>query len=117
MKVDTIRIPCLDLTESSEFYERSIGLKKSFGSPDEGYVGFQLENAQLLLEPQESGEFECGRYLGFSVAVEDIFVFYRECRERSVTFTGPPEKQDWGGVMTHIRDCSDNSFSVVQQTI
>lgn len=116
MRVSTIRIPCLNLTESSEFYERSIGLKKVFGRPEEGYVGFQLENAQLLLEPQESGEFECGRYLGFSVAVDDVFAFHKECCERGVTFTTPPEKQDWGGVMTHIRDCSGNSFSVVQQT-
>jgi predicted enzyme related to lactoylglutathione lyase len=115
MRLSAIRIPCSDLGESAQFYEHSIGLKKAFGSIDEGFVGFQLENAQVLIEQQEHGEFECGRYLGFSVEVEDIFGFHTLCKKRGVTFTGPPEKQIWGGLMTHIEDCSGNTFSVVQR--
>ena len=114
MRVNVIRIPCRALADSAEYYEKQIGLDRAYGSPDDGFIGFQLENAQLLLEPQEPGEFECGRYLGFSVAVEDIFKFHNECRERGVEFTTPPQEQAWGGVMTHIRDCDGNSFSVVQ---
>lgn len=117
MRINTIRIPCLDLTESAAFYETSIGLERTFGGTEEGYVGFQLENAQLLLEPQERVEFECGRYLGFSVEVEDIFLFHGECQRRGVSFTTAPEAQDWGGFMTHIKDCSGNTFSVVQPTV
>ena len=117
MRINAIRIPCLDLTESAAFYERLIGLERTFGGVEEGYVGFQLENAQLLLETQEHGEFECGRYLGFSVEVEDIFQFHSELQRRGVAFTSAPKQQDWGGIMTHIKDCSGNTFSVVQPTV
>ena len=116
MRINTIRIPCLDLAEATVFYETAIGLQGKFGSTEKGYVGFQLENAQLLLEPQERGEFECGRYLGFSIEVEDIFLFYAECQKRGVSFTAAPQIQHWGGTMTHIKDCSGNTFSVVQST-
>jgi len=114
MRISVVRIPCRDLTESAEFYEKLVGLERAFGSSDDGYIAFQLENVQFLLELQEPGEFECGRYLGFSVTVPDIFAFHQECSERGVEFTGPPEKQAWGGVMTHIRDCDGNTFSLVQ---
>ncbi len=114
MKINTIRIPCRDLQESSDFYQKSVGLTKVFGGIEDGFVGFQLENAQLLLELQEPGEFECGRYLGFSVEVDDIFVFHTDGEKRGVTFTNAPEKQAWGGVMTHVQDCAGNNFSVVQ---
>ena len=114
MRICAVRIPCHDLEECSLFYETAIGLTKAFGGIEQGYVGFQLENSQLLVEPQEQGEFECGRYLGFSVEVEDIYLFYSECQKRGVTFTGPPEAQHWGGVMTHAKDCNGNTFSVIQ---
>lgn len=115
MKISVIRIPCKELSESSAFYEKLVGLEWAFGSADDGYIGFHLENAQLLLELQEIGEFECGRYLGFSVAVGDIVAFHQECSSRGIEFTGPPEQQAWGGIMTHIRDCNGNTFSVVQR--
>ena len=117
MKVSTIRIPSVNLKMASDFYEKSLGLSKSFGSPDEGFVGFQLENALLLLEPEEPGEFECGRYLGFSVSVADIDLFYQNCVQRGVEFSRPPEAQKWGGMMAHLKDCDENTFSVVQHTV
>ena len=116
MRVNVIRIPCKDLNQSTNFYQQSVGLQRAFGSPSDGYVGFQLENAQLLLETQEPGEFACGRYLGFSLEVEDLTGFYHECSKRGVLFTNAPKKQDWGGVMTHLKDCDGNTFSVVQQS-
>lgn len=113
MRLSTIRIPCRDLAKSEVFYRDKLGLDKLFGSPADGYVGLALDNAQLLLEPEEPGEFECGGYLGFSIAVDDIDAFYTSCIERGIEFTGPPEKQRWGGIMTHVKDGDGNVFSVV----
>ncbi len=114
MKINTLRIPCRDLAESEDFYTNLLGLEKSFGSPSEGHVGYKIENANILIENEEDGEFESGRYLGFSIEVPDIDNFYRSLSSRGVTFTGPPEAQAWGGIMTHVEDCNGNSFSVVQ---
>ena len=40
--------------------------------------------------------------------------FYQKSLELGKNFTGPPEEQVWGGIMTHVIDCSGNTFSVVQ---
>ena len=117
MKLSTIRIPSMNLKIASDFYEHSLGLSKSFGSPDEGFVGFELENALLLLEPEEPGEFECGRYMRFSVSVADIEIFFENCLKRGVIFSGVPEVQKWGGIMAHLQDCDGNTFSVVQHQV
>ena len=115
MKLSMLRIPCENMKESEEFYSNSLGMDKVFGSGSDGFIGYQIENVQILLEPEEKGEFECGRYLGFSLEVEGINEFYLSAKERGVSFTGPPENQAWGGIMTHIIDCNRNSFSIVQK--
>ncbi|ESP94202.1 VOC family protein [Pseudoalteromonas luteoviolacea] len=114
MKLAAIRIPCQNLKDAQAFYVDKLGLNPAFGSPSEGFVGMQLQNVQLILEPQEQGEFECGRYLGFSLAVEDINTFYSEACARGVLFSNKPEKQSWGGIMTHMYDNSGNIFSVIE---
>ena len=114
MKVNTLRIPCKDLAESEAFYSNILGLTKAYGSQEQGFVGYHLENAKLMIETEAEGEFESGRYLGFSIEVDDIGEFYRRISGKGGKFTGPPEKQVWGGIMTHLEDCSGNSFSVIQ---
>ena len=116
MRMGMMRIPCKDLAESEIYYTHKLGLTKKFGSPEDGYVGFSLENIDVLIELEERGEFECGRFLGFSLVVDDIDTVYKNYMEKGITFTGPPQRQFWGGVMTHIVDCSGNSFSLVQET-
>ena len=115
MKLNAVRIPCRNLQEADAYYENAIGWQKAFGEPSEGYIGYRLGDSIALLEPEEPGEFECGRYLGFSVSVADIAQYYQDALTRGVEFTGPPVAQEWGGVMTHIRDCSGNTFSIVQE--
>ncbi len=114
MKLSAIRIPCLDLGEAEAYYADLIGWSKMFGSVEAGHIGFGLDQVVVILEPEEAGEFEAGRYLGFSVEVPDIHQYYAAALARGVQFTGEPEKQPWGGIMTHITDCSGNSFSVIE---
>ena len=102
------------MVESENFYTNILGLKKIYGSLEKGFVGYRLENADILIEQEEPGEFESGRYLGFSLEVRDIASFYNDYSKKGIRFSGPPEKQFWGGVMTHIEDCNGNSFSVIQ---
>ena len=114
MRMNTMRIPCKDLRESENYYTNILGLNKIFGSTEEGFVGYQLDNINILIELQEQGEFECGNFLGFSLEVDDIDWFYNKSLGKGIKFTGPPEKHIWGGIMTHIEDCSGNTFSIVQ---
>ncbi|WP_221887238.1 VOC family protein [Pseudoalteromonas luteoviolacea] len=114
MKLSAIRIPCISIAESARFYADKLQLIKVFGSESEGVVGFKLGDIDVLLEPQEKGEFEAERYLGFSVEVENIDDFYQQKLALGVRFTGVPEVQSWGAKMTHIIDPSGNSFSVIE---
>ena len=93
MKLGTIRIPCCDLHQAEAFYSGPLGWKKLFGSPEAGYVGFELTPVVVLLEPEEAGGFEAGRYLGFSFEVPDILQFYHDATAKGVTFSGKPEPQ------------------------
>lgn len=68
----------------------------------------------MRLELEETGEFECGRFLGFSLEVENLDRFYEASIGKGIVFTGTPEKQCWGGYMTHEIDSSQNTFSIVQ---
>lgn len=117
MKLNTLRIPCLSLASSEDFYTQTLGLKKLFGSREEGFIGIALENAQLLLEPEEPGEFESGRYLGFSLEVSDLDAFYEDMIKKGVRFTHKPKTQDWGAKMTHVIDPNNNSFSVINASL
>jgi len=114
MKLCVVRIPCRELEKSLDYYSHKLGLEVVFGSVSDSYIGLAIENAQIILEPEEAGEFESGRYLGFSVSVPDLDAQYNEMSARGVQFTGPPERQSWGGSMTHIIDPNGNSFSVIQ---
>jgi len=114
VRMHTMRVSCRDLQESENYYTNILGLNKLFGSTAAGFVGYELDNVNLMIEPQELGEFECGNFLGFSLIVEDINEFYRERLKKGAEFTGPPEMQVWGGIMTHLKDCSGNTFSIVQ---
>ncbi len=114
IQLAAIRIPCKDLVEAEAYYAKVFETGKDFGSENEGYVGYRLDNVTVLLEPEEPGEFECGRYLGFSLSVSDLEYFYECAKSRGVNFTASPERQPWGGVMTHIIDSSGNTFSIIE---
>ena len=115
MRIHTIRIPCTDMNDSESFYSMLLGQEKSFGDTSHRYIGFVLENVSVLLEPIEVGEFEAGRYLGFSLEVPDIHEIYDKLSGMA-NFTGPPESQPWGGMMTHVSDSSGNILSIVEIT-
>jgi hypothetical protein len=103
------------MNDSELFYSMLLGQEKSFGDASHGYLGFVLENVSVLLEPIEGVEFGAGRYLGFSLEVADIHDFYEKLNG-TVAFTGPPEPQPWGGIMTHVTDASGNILSIVEIT-
>lgn len=113
MKVNTLRIPCVDLSAAAAFYTQLLGVSPAFGDEASGYIGLILGDITFLLEPEEKGEFNAGRYLGISIEVEDIAAFYARHKD-SVPFSHPPQAQPWGGIMTHVTDPSANVLTFVQ---
>jgi catechol 2,3-dioxygenase-like lactoylglutathione lyase family enzyme len=114
MRLNTVRIPCRNWNDAERFYALLLNSQPSFGSPADGYLGFVIDNVNILLEPEESAGFQCGRYLGFSLEVPAIAAFHANMQAQGVKFLGPPERQFWGGIMAHVEDPDGNSFSIVQ---
>ena len=114
MKLDTLRIPVTSLASAVTTYSTVFDMTPTFGSVDEGFVGYRLSNVTVLLELAEKGEFEAGRYLGFSLEVDNLQPTFELLSEKGITFVHPPQRQDWGGLMTHVVDDCGNSFSLVE---
>ena len=55
-----------------------------------------------------------GRFVGASLAVDDIQHVFERLRSNGVRFTGAPERQPWGGLMTHFHDPDGNVLTLVQ---
>jgi catechol 2,3-dioxygenase-like lactoylglutathione lyase family enzyme len=114
MRVNTLRIPCRNWDAAERFYSLLLGVGPAFGARSDGYLGFAIENVNILLESEEPAEVPCGRYLGFSLEVPDIEAFHTSMTEQGVRFLAPPERQFWGGIMAHVEDPDGNSLSIVQ---
>ncbi len=56
-----------------------------------------------------------GHFVGLSVTVRDIEQAYRDLSSKGVRFDAPPERQSWGGVLTHFFDPNGNMWSMVEE--
>ncbi len=114
MQLSAIRIPSQDLQASLLFYRDALGLTLKFGSPEEGWLGFDGGSCDLLIEPEAPGEFDAGRFLGISFQIDDLRSRCRELSVMGVRFVGAPERQPWGGVLAHFEDNSGNVLTLLQ---
>lgn len=115
---DAIRIFVDDATAAQLFYCHTLGFTLQAGSPELGYLVFNLEGLRLIVETADRQEEEerdlIGRIVGLSFKVRNIQDAYRELQGRGVHFTGHPEKQFWGGTLAHFRDSAGNVLSLVE---
>ena len=72
---------------------------------------------ELLMAREALGSTAIGHNVGIPHTkvdgIEKLIAAFGLSR-KGVEFVGPPEKQAWGGIMTHVRDVSDNTLSIVQ---
>ncbi|MEZ5667012.1 MAG: VOC family protein [Alphaproteobacteria bacterium] len=119
MRLAAVRVFVSDIAGAVDFYRDQLGLQPEAVSLDDGYAVFPLANgADLIVEadaPEEDGEEGLvGRFVGASLAVDDIEEAYQSLSEQGVRFADPPERQPWGGWLAHFMDPDDNVLSLVQ---
>jgi ribosomal protein S18 acetylase RimI-like enzyme/catechol 2,3-dioxygenase-like lactoylglutathione lyase family enzyme len=117
-KLRAVRVFTVDLERSLDFYERRLGLRPETVSDANGYALFRVGQAVLLIEAvdlanPESAEL-AGRFVGASLAVGDIRRAYETLRSNGVQFTSAPQRQVWGGLMTHFYDPDENLLTLVE---
>jgi lactoylglutathione lyase len=112
-----IRIFSVKWNESLAFYRDRIGFPVSFADADQGWAQFDLGGCSLGLErcdpdDPETGDL-VGRFVGTSIMVDDIEATCDRLRTNGVEFVGPPERQQWGGVLAHFRDPDGNVITLL----
>lgn len=115
MRLYGLRIFVDDLDAALEFYRDRLGLPVKWDMSDHGAVGFDL-GADLIVEqedPQGEDGNLVGRFVGVSIAVDDIEQTYKSLSVAGVAFEGPPAQQPWGGVLAHFRDPSGNVLTLL----
>jgi uncharacterized glyoxalase superfamily protein PhnB len=97
-----------DMTKAVMFYRDVLGLRLQFGP--HGWSEFVTGETILALHPA-SERNPAGRVeLGFTVG--NLEAFYRDMSARGVTFSMPPKKQDFGGVLAQFIDSEGALCSV-----
>ncbi len=122
MQLRTARIFVGDLPGASRFYGEILGLPLKADGSRQGYCVFDAGPMSLVVEHvDESAPAQdqalIGRFTGLSFDVADVQSKFRELSTLGVAFAGPPERQDWGGVLATFRDPAGNELQLVQQPV
>lgn len=117
MKLAAVRIFVRRLDEAAAFYEQKLGLRPRARAA--AFAVFDAQSCDLVLEevPADAPPEEqalVGRFTGLSFAVHDIADRCRWLAAQGVPFTGPPEKQGWGGTLATLRDPAGNELQLVE---
>jgi lactoylglutathione lyase len=115
-----------DQKKAVDFYTKALGFKVKVDLPfgtmrwievapkgGESSISLMEPNLQMMSKDQfESAMKSLGEETGIWFYTKDIKSTYEELMKQNVNIT-QPEKQEWGGTMSKIRDHDGNSFSLI----
>jgi catechol 2,3-dioxygenase-like lactoylglutathione lyase family enzyme len=116
MRLTAFRVFVDDLAAARAFYQGVLGLRVAWESEDAAIgfdAGVDLIVESLGADADAADRALIGRFVGCSLAVDDIAATYAALTARGVTFIGPPERQPWGGVLAHFEDPSRNILTLL----
>ncbi len=109
-----VRIFVNDWYNAITFYRDILDMTVFMIDDRNGWAQFEVGNAYLGIErANEDSQDLVGRFVGLSLAVEDIHESYEKLTEAGIEFTGPPEKQSWGGYLAHFKDTEGNILTLL----
>lgn len=112
-----VRVFVSDWDRALTFYTETLGMKAVFADADMGWAELDTGSAHLALERIDPADGESaellGRFVGVSLAVDEISFAYESLRSRGVHFEAPPESQPWGASLAHFRDPDGNVLTLI----
>lgn len=119
MKLSAVRIFVPDIVDARRFYADTLGLPVEACDERHGFCMFDTGDTKLIVEAidgQDDDEHRAlvGRFTGLSFPVEDIQSKHRQLAAAGVEFSGPPERQYWGGWLATFKDPAGNALQLVQ---
>ena len=114
--IEAVRLFTRNSERAFTFYSETLELPVRLA--DEGLAIFETGQAKLVLELSPAGDPESdalvGRFAGISFTVTDIAKSMAALESKGVVFDGPPQRQDWGGLLAHFQDPDGNVLTLVQ---
>lgn len=115
MRLYGLRVFVEDLPAARRFYHDVLGFPIDWEEHDA--IGFELGAILIVEAVDKSSPAEdralIGRFVGCSIAVDNIEASYHALTSKGVKFSGPPEPQRWGGVLAHFEDPSGNVLTLL----
>jgi len=100
-----------DMDRAINFYRDVLGLPLKFQSP--GWSEFATGETTLALHPASDKNPAGAVELGFNVP--DVHDFYKQKSANGVSFSMPPQKQDYGGMLAQFVDSEGGHCRVGEQ--
>ncbi len=115
MKLNCVRVFVDDPEVARRFYRDVLGftIKWDGGSAMGFDVGIELIIESVDADAPADDRALVGRFVGCSFDVDDIDASYESLSAKGVEFTGPPERQPWGGWLAHFEDGNGNILTLV----
>jgi predicted enzyme related to lactoylglutathione lyase len=112
-----VRVFVSDWERALRFYTETLGIPESTRDDALGWAQLATGACQLALEHVAADDAEgrrmIGRFVGATLAVEDIEATHAMLVERGVAFVAPPRRQPWGGVLAHLKDPDGNVITLL----
>ena len=114
MKISAVRVFVEDLAAARRFYGTLLELPELDHS--EHHVSFDAGPILLVekADDEARGDGLVGRFLGFSLQVDDLAAMQTRLVTAGCRIVGAPERQAWGGILMHVDDLSGNVVTFVQ---
>jgi catechol 2,3-dioxygenase-like lactoylglutathione lyase family enzyme len=114
--IEAVRVFTTKLAEARRFYADTLGLRELQNT--DAVAIFDTGQAKLVVESIDRNDPEAtalvGRFAAFSFTVADMTATLNELDGRPVDWVGSPERQAWGGVLSHFKDPDGNILTLVQ---